>query len=493
MRFDNLNDWLTWQESLNPVAIDLGLDRVAEVLSQAGLSSSFNCPLITVAGTNGKGSVVAMLEAIALEAGLKVCSYTSPHLFHYNERIKINGQPVADKLLCEAFERIDQARKLPNKTSALTYFEFGTLAAIDIFSRQQADLVILEVGLGGRLDAVNIMDADVSVITSLAIDHIDWLGDNRESIGFEKAGIFRSGKTAVCGEPDVPASVLEHANKIQCPLLCVGRDFSVKRNSSDLLWSLKSPYADLSALAAPCLQGDFQYLNAATAIVALQALANDEVKAKLLLQGALSSERLSAALQQIKLTGRFQQLNLMPAVYVDVAHNPQAAQALAAQLEDSARENSKTWAILAMLADKDTMGVLLAVSAHIDYWCFAGLENVSRGLTLEKLLEKLPQAFFHSDLNTATNPQKRCKITQQNAAGTNIMQARTVAEACRLVMHRADKNDRVIIFGSFYTVAQAMNYFAGLDSDERTDSCTKTSPETGPETGPGSANSEQVK
>ena len=189
MRFDNLNDWLAWQESLNPAEIELGLDRVAGVLTQAKLSTIFDCPLITVAGTNGKGSVVAMLEAMAMAAGLNVCSYTSPHIFRYNERIKVNGQAVADDVLCEAFEHIDQARG----DSPLTYFEFGTLAAIDVFFKQRPDLVILEVGLGGRLDAVNIMQADISILTSVAIDHVDWLGDNRESIGFEKAGIFRAG------------------------------------------------------------------------------------------------------------------------------------------------------------------------------------------------------------------------------------------------------------------------------------------------------------
>ncbi len=209
MRFNNLNAWLSWQETLNPKEIDLGLDRVNHVLAQLGHASAFDCPLITVAGTNGKGSVVATLEALVKAAGLSVCSYSSPHIFHYNERIKIDGQAVADAVLCEAFERIDQARgELP-----LTYFEFGTLAAIDLSFRAKPDLVILEVGLGGRLDAVNIMDADVSILTSVAIDHVDWLGDNRDLIGFEKAGVFRNDKPVICGELDPPQSVILEAKK----------------------------------------------------------------------------------------------------------------------------------------------------------------------------------------------------------------------------------------------------------------------------------------
>ena len=226
MRFNNLNDWLRWQESLNPAEIELGLDRISSVLKKAGLSSTFGCPLITVAGTNGKGSVVAILESIAMSAGLKVCSYTSPHIFHYNERIKCNVEAITDTDLCAAFERIDQARG----DEQLTYFEFGTLAAIDWISKQNPDLVIMEVGLGGRLDAVNILDSDVSILTSVAIDHVDWLGDDREKIGFEKAGIFRKNKTVICGEYEPPESVIKHAQKLHCKLVQIGSDYCVINN-----------------------------------------------------------------------------------------------------------------------------------------------------------------------------------------------------------------------------------------------------------------------
>ena len=435
MRFSKLSDWLNWQESLNPAEIDLGLDRVSEVLTQAGSSSSFNCPLITVAGTNGKGSVVAILESIVLAAGLKVCSYSSPHLFRYNERIKINAQSVDDDVLCEAFERIDKARR----DIQLTYFEFGTLAAIDLFFREQPDLIILEVGLGGRLDAVNIMDADVCVLTSIAIDHVDWLGNDRESIGFEKAGIIRHGKPVICGDRSPPDSVINMADEKQCDFLQIGRDYEVinfaeENNIHHGLWALQSCYGDINELPEPSLQGEFQKTNAATAIVALQALRLDKIS-----QSEQFNLVLATGLSRINLQGRFQQINSKPQVIVDVAHNPNAAQILAAQIK-SLPDNGqhKTWAIVAMLSDKDISGVLKNVSAEIDCWCFAGLENVNRGLDV-KLLAELGHEII-------TN---QCTI-----------QSDTVVEACESVLLKAGKNDRIIIFGSFYTVAEAMQFFS---------------------------------
>ncbi|PCI09220.1 MAG: bifunctional tetrahydrofolate synthase/dihydrofolate synthase [Gammaproteobacteria bacterium] len=438
MRFNHLTDWLNWQESLNPKAIDLGLDRVAKVLVQAGLSSSFACPLITVAGTNGKGSVVAMLEAMAMAAGLNVCSYTSPHLFQYNERIKINGQPVADNVLCDAFDRIDQARK----TCQLTYFEFATLAAIDIFFKQQPDLVILEVGLGGRLDAVNIMDSDVSVLTSVAIDHIDWLGDDRELIGYEKAGVFRSGKPVVCGERDVPDSVIQHAEKLNCEFMLTGRDYVPSINNVTGRWNLRSCYKNLLELTPPGLIGEFQYHNAATAIIALQAL-----------QIKLSEQIVSTGLQQINLPGRFQRIHEKPSVYVDVAHNPQAAKALASQLKKSVQTNTKTWAIIAMLSDKDVLAVVTQLCVEIDDWCFAGLTSNARGLDAQTLFNKTADAF-----NEKTNEKNLCKM-QNNRR----LLSKTVAQACDTVLSKAKSDDRIIIFGSFYTVAEAMNYFSQIN------------------------------
>lgn len=453
MRFNNLNDWLSWQESLNPKEIDLGLDRVSHVLARLGYAGSFDCPLITVAGTNGKGSVVATLEALASAAGLRVCSYTSPHIFHYNERIKIDGQPVAGTVLCETFERIDQARgELP-----LTYFEFGTLAAIDISFRTKPDLVILEVGLGGRLDAVNIMDADVCVLTSVGIDHIDWLGDNREAIGFEKAGIFRENRPVVCGELDPPQSVIVEAEKKHCDFLLAGRDYNVVQNDdASENWTLKSRQGDMLHLPPPKLIGDFQKFNAATAIVALQML-----QAENRLDAQLDLDRAAAALTQINLPGRFQQINTQPPVFVDVAHNPQAAQALSSQLKLTAPDDGKTWAIVAMLADKDVAGVLQNLCSDIDGWCFAGLENTPRGLSVQALFEALPDDFF-APLQPGISEENRGELAlnQCTMLSETVLLAETVKKACERVLSNINKHDRIIIFGSFYTVAAAMNCFS---------------------------------
>lgn len=446
MRFNHLDDWLAWQEKLNPAEIELGLERVSAVLTRAGLSSTFQCPLITVAGTNGKGSVVAMLEAMAMASGLKVCSYTSPHIFQYNERIKINAQSVEDDMICESFERIDHARG----ESQLTYFEFGTLAAIDLFFRQEPDLVILEVGLGGRLDAVNVMDGDVSIISSVAIDHIDWLGSDRESIGYEKAGIMRTGKPVVCGDRNPPDSVINFAKKRQCDFYQIGRDYEVINNESgsnaeakaediNKRWTLQSPIGHVENLTEPSLLGEFQKANAATAILALQIL---HVQGRLLLDTkrpvTLDHRTLCTALQNIHLQGRFQKINSSPQVFVDVAHNAQAAEVLAAQIKVLAADGQgKTWAIVAMLADKDVSSVLSAVSTEIDCWCLAGLDDVGRGLSVESLAELGRESLIN-----------QCTI-----------QAPTVEEACDLVLSKTSEKDRVIIFGSFYTVAAAMIFF----------------------------------
>lgn len=469
MRFNTLEGWLRWQENLNPKEIDLGLDRVNRVLKRLGHPVAFDCPLILVAGTNGKGSIVAILEALVASAGLKVCSYTSPHIFHYNERIKIDRQPVADALLCEAFDGIDQARG----SDQLTYFEFGTLAAIDLFFRQKADLVILEVGLGGRLDAVNIMEPDVSILSSVAIDHVDWLGDNREAIGYEKAGIFRAGKTVICGDEQPPQSVVNRAKELGCEFLQHGKDYSVgqtRQNNAE--WVLHSAYADITDLPPPSLIGEFQKANTATAIVALQAL-----QQKNLLSGVLTgsqqrcSQIMASALSDIQLSGRFQKIYQEPVVYVDVAHNPHAALALASQLKISCADSTgTTWAIVAMLADKDIRQVLQNVSAEIDRWCFAGLEDeqqsISRGLAVTDMLGNLPTDILpdSSDMDAGTldELQHDLRSNQCKILSNTVMLAQTVKKACAQVLSAADKDDRIIIFGSFYTVATAMSYFSEL-------------------------------
>lgn len=493
MRFDNLSDWLDWQESLNPKEIDLGLDRVAQVLHKAGRATTFDCPLITVAGTNGKGSVVAMLEAMTLAAGLNVCSYTSPHILRYNERIRINGQSIDDNSLCQAFEYIDQARQLSStEPQQLTYFEFGTLAAIELFFREQPDLVIMEVGLGGRLDAVNIMDADVSVLTSIAVDHVDWLGDDREQIGFEKAGIFRADKAAICGDTEPPTSVLRQSEKLHCHWLQLGRQYRVieRNTATDALpasWSLESSYGDLTGLPMPALAGDFQTANAATAILALQVLQHagslriqrsKDLASKDLVspdsisvQGALTRltdralvQAIKTGLRKINLPGRYQQLGDTPRIYVDVAHNPQAAQALAQQLiqqETGKNVYRRTWSIVAMLADKDINGVTEQLADCIDIWCLAGLDNIARGLSAIEFARTLSSsAQFHDEIELTPELEHEFFTNQCTMLSEKVMLADSVSRACEQVLSKAADDDRIIIFGSFYTVAEAMKYFS---------------------------------
>lgn len=474
MRFNNLNDWLNWQENLNPAEIELGLDRIKRVLTQAKLTTRFNCPLITVAGTNGKGSVVAILESIAISAGLKVCSYTSPHIFHYNERIKCNSQSIKDADLCAAFDRIDQARG----AEQLTYFEFGTLAAIDWIGRQEPDLVIMEVGLGGRLDAVNILDSDLGILTSVAIDHVDWLGDDREKIGFEKAGVFRKNKPVICGEYEPPESVTEHARALHCDFVQIGQDFRVINNKNNS-WSLQSRFDDIKNLPEPSLIGEFQKSNAATAVVALQSLHKSSLLPSVTEEGLISS--LPQALQSIRLAGRFQKIHSQPSVYVDVAHNPHAALSLASQLkktqsvtQDDTR--GQTWAIVAMLSDKDVAGVLNNVCSDIDHWCFADLNNVARALPVQNFLPVLPAALLTEVQDKMDMSESQLNKLQQDLAANQctiltdtVMLAESIKKACESVLmqvnKRSNKDDQIIIFGSFYTVSEAMTFFSKLHAD----------------------------
>ena len=422
MRFNTLDEWLVWQESLNPREIELGLDRVARVLHQAGHTDEFDCPLITVAGTNGKGSIVAYLEAIALAQGCRTCSYTSPHLLRYNERIRINGEAISDQSLCEAFERIDQARA----GADLTYFEFGTLATIDLFRAANPDLVIMEVGLGGRLDAVNIMNPGVAVISTIAIDHIDWLGSDRETIGYEKAGIMRAGRPAVCGDYDPPQSLLEHAEQTGAELKLIGKHFDAKREGE--LWHFYAEGDGMDALPLPALSGEFQLANAATAIMALKSLTGFD----------LADGSVQRGLRDAHLPGRFQKIQHRPEVIVDVAHNVQAAASLTAQLRADNDCTGRTYAVVAMLADKPVTDVIGQLSGVIDHWYTAGLETVPRGLSAQDM----------------------AAAVERQASDVKLSAASTVATACEQALTAAGKNDRIIIFGSFYTVAEAMQFFA---------------------------------
>ena len=422
MRFNTLDAWLEWQATLNPAEIDLGLERIDLVLQRLGLSKQFNCPLIMVAGTNGKGSVVAMLEAIALAEGHNVACYTSPHIRRYNERIRVNGKEVDDETLCQAFERIDQARG----DSQLTYFEFGTLAAIEIFHDVSPDLVLMEVGLGGRLDAVNVMHPDVSVITTIDIDHTDWLGDNREAIGYEKAGIFRAKVPAVCGDKNPPNSLIKQAQDLGTKCYFNTRDFLVEKQLDH--WRFKSDLLNLNHLPLPSLKGSVQLDNAAVSLMAIGLL--DKTL-------NISEASIKQGLSHIKLNGRYQCIAQNPDVIVDVAHNVQAAESLANQLEVTKDQYNQTHAVIAMLADKEVESVIKQLLPVVDVWHCAGLESVPRGLSAKRMA---------------------CTLEQVNT-GVKLRAESTVKQACESAMREAGSSDRIIVLGSFYTVSDAMSYF----------------------------------
>ncbi|MDH5184619.1 MAG: bifunctional tetrahydrofolate synthase/dihydrofolate synthase [Gammaproteobacteria bacterium] len=416
MRFQTLNQWLSWQETLHPSEIELGLTRVQQVFQRLQpISPSFK--IITVGGTNGKGSSVAMLEAIYLAAGYKVGSYTSPHLLRYNERIHLNGEEVSDLELVQAFARVDEART----DISLTYFEFGTLAALDIFYRQQPDIVILEIGLGGRLDAVNILDADVSLVTNIALDHTDWLGDDREQVAFEKAGIYRHARPAIFNETDVPKSLLQHAEEIGAELLVAGRDYHC--NSEANQWSFSGPHASYFALPEPVLVGDFQRHNACGCLMAVSSLNQD-------LPVAVSHIR--AGLLAASNPGRMQIIIGEPVQILDVAHNPHAAAVLAETLQQQPAIG-RTLAVVAMLRDKDQRGVIEQLLSQVDAWYVAGL-NVPRGGHAEELYN----------------------IIHELEAQAPCEQYETVAKAYAAAYNDSGPNDRLLVFGSFYTVADVL-------------------------------------
>jgi len=411
----SLAEWLAYIERIHPKSIQLGLERVAKVRSALGLS--VRAALFTVAGTNGKGSTCAMLESILLAAGYRVGLYTSPHLVRYNERVRIDGVAVGDASLCEAFEAVEAARG----DTTLTYFEFGTLAACKIFATGPLDAVILEVGLGGRLDAVNAFDCDCAILTSVALDHMDYLGDTREEIGAEKAGIFRAGKPAIVADPDPPTSVTGHAAAIGAELQLIGRDFGYRKERQQwLFWGRRGRR---SGLAYPALRGPAQLLNASAALAALDAL----------------HERLPTATQDVRdglakveLPARFQTLPGRPAVVLDVAHNPQAAAVLAENLADMGFF-PETYAVFGMLRDKDMVGVCRAMKGRVSKWFTADL-SVQRGASAAMLAEAI----------------------RESQAGGEVRGFPTPREAYAEARNRAGENDRIVVFGSFYTVAEVM-------------------------------------
>lgn len=407
-----LEAWLRHIERVHPRSIEMGLTRVGLVKRALGLDPEFS--VITVGGTNGKGSVCAMLEAILAKAGYRVGCYTSPHLLRYNERVRIGRAEALDAALCEALAAVERARgEIP-----LTYFEFGTLAAMQLFVAAKVEVAILEVGLGGRLDAVNAFDNDCAVIASVALDHMEYLGDTREAIGFEKAGIFRPGMPSVCGDPEPPESVGRHAQDMGADLWQIGRDYGYRADK--LQWSYWSRRGKRHGLPYPALRGAYQLQNASAALAALDALAG-----KL----PVSMGEVRSGLLELELPARFQVLPGRPAVVLDVAHNPHAAAALAANLAHMGSYRA-TYAVFAMLKDKDVAGVIRAVKDRIDVWFAAGIEE-PRGSSAEEMARALQSEGVAGQVRTFATP------------------ADAYAAACQ----EAGENDRIIAFGSFYTVA----------------------------------------
>jgi dihydrofolate synthase/folylpolyglutamate synthase len=415
----SLADWLAMLEGRHPQSIELGLDRVRRVADALALAPRF--PVVTVGGTNGKGSTCAYLEAILRAAGHRTGLYTSPHLRRYNERVRIAGNEAGDAALIGAFEAVEAARG----DVSLTYFEFGTLAAMAQFVSAGVEVAILEVGLGGRLDAVNLWDADAAIVTGVDLDHQDYLGDTREAIGYEKAGIFRAGRPAICADPDPPERLVAHARAIGADLLRLGPDFAIERH--DGRWNWRGRDRAWTDLPLPAMRGAYQLRNAAGALAALDALA-----ARLPVDAAAIRTGLAAA----RATGRFQQIAARPEIIVDVAHNPEAARALAGVLAESPARG-RTLAVVGMLADKDAAGVIAALRPVVDAWW------------------------------TCTPPSARARdaaaladSVRAHAPGAAVQVAGAPAEALAAARSAAGENDRIVAFGSFYTVAAVLDHAA---------------------------------
>ncbi len=411
-----LADWLEKQQQTHPSAIDLDLERVGTVARRLELLTPSH-RVITVAGTNGKGSTVAYLDCLLRGAGLRVGRFTSPHLLRYNERICIDGVPATDEQLVDSFERIEQARG----TVSLTFFEYNTLAAFDRFQRAAVDVAVLEVGLGGRLDATNVLDADVAVLCSVGLDHVEWLGASLDEIGREKAGIFRRGRPAVLGSSSMPGSVWTAIDAVGALAVAVGRDFHVAQHANG--WDFDCNAVRLRNLPRPALAGAHQIGNAATALAALAA-GDFGVE--------LDVALVSQALRATRLPGRFQVETGAIEWVLDVAHNVPAAAVLAAGLRTLPRAR-RTIAVCGILADKDIAGIAATLAGEVDDWILITLPG-PRGLDADALAARLPP-------------------------GANILgRVADVPAACALAHEHAQSGDRVLVFGSFLTVGPALEY-----------------------------------
>ncbi|MEJ8834937.1 bifunctional tetrahydrofolate synthase/dihydrofolate synthase [Ramlibacter sp. AN1133] len=417
----DLSDWLAHCERLHPKNIALGLDRVEQVAARLGLR--FECPVVTVAGTNGKGSTCAMLEAIALQAGWRPGVYTSPHLVHFEERCRIGGEIVQAQALLPHFERVEAARAADDV--ALTYFEFTTLAILSLMAASGLDVAILEVGLGGRLDAVNVVDTDCAIITSIDLDHMEYLGPDRESIGREKAGILRAGKPAIVSDPIPPHSVVQYANALGADLWLLGRDFNFSGDKQQWAWAGRG--RRYPGLAYPALRGANQLLNASGVLAALEAL-----RPRL----PVTAQAIRNGLAMVELPGRFQIVPGQPALVLDVAHNPHSVAALAANL-DAMGFYPTTHGVFGAMADKDLAPMLAKMGPLVDRWYFTDLPT-PRAAGAQALLEKWRALPGRRDVpaSTHTSPE----------------------DALRAAVAAADPADRILVFGSFYTVGGVLTH-----------------------------------
>ncbi len=418
----SLPEWLALLESRHAeVHIDMGLDRVRAVKERMGLQ--FACPVIMVAGTNGKGSTCSMLESVLLRAGYKVGLYIKPHFLDFNERARVNGELASSESLVASFNAVEAQRG----TTDLTYFEFTTLAIMHLLAGSAMDVVILEVGLGGRLDAVNVIDADVAIVTSIDIDHTDYLGDTRDKIGFEKAGIFRPGKAAICSDPVPPQTLIDHAEAIGADLWLLGRDFNY--NGDKQQWNYGGRSQRRNALAYPSLRGANQLLNASAALAALEVLK---------MELPVGAQEVRTGLVTVELPGRFQVLPGRPTTVLDVAHNPHAASALAQNLGNMGFHRF-TYAVFGIMQDKDVDAVIAAMAGVVDHWCLAPLPS-PRSSTAEDLAARIAKLPLGD-----AKPDERSALCFPDPAA-----------AFANAMSRAGENDRIVVFGSFLTVGAVM-------------------------------------
>ena len=433
-----LAQWLAYVESIHEQPMVLGLERMREMIERLGIR--FDCPVITVAGTNGKGSTCTFLEAICREAGMHTALHTSPHILRFNERALIDGREASDEALVEAFRTVEEKRA----GLKLTYFEFTGLAILLLFMRSRPDVVILEIGLGGRLDAMNAIDSDAAVIATIGLDHTAILGDTREAIGFEKACVYRAGAPAVCADPDVPESVRRHAAEIGADFMAAGRDFEVRRHADgrfDFEWR-GADALRLENLPQPGLAGENQYQNLAGALAVLCAL-----RARCPERFPIDRAALARGIASARIRARFERISSDPEIILDVGHNPQAAAVLAENLRASKRPGTHTLAVFGMLKDKDRAGVVSLVRSEIDEWFVAGLPG-PRGADLENIKAALLSGGVDPALVHGC-PSIAEALADARAHAANACRSRASGSSA----------DRIIVFGSFVTVTEALEAF----------------------------------